>query len=753
MRVPLVSWLAAAAVTAALVACDGGQKIVGIRAVHSIDIETLGEAREPGDTVVVRLTAKAPGVGSPLPGVDLRLSVTYGSGGVSPESVITDENGAALVRWVLGATEDSQALRAVTPNDIAATTVLRTRWAVRSVELDTAGIGVIVDSAVVRVRVRNRLGEVIVRDATTRIETTPDFPDLGVALLERGMLFARGPGVVMLYAASQGVAATPVMLRVAPRFAILASFDQATAGGDTIIARGYRLDLAGEVTIGGTPVATAVVDSATLRVVMPSIDTAACRGGAYVPVALAGGVMRVPGVRVQRAGELALAPGELVRLGAARTGCVRLAPIAGAEYALMYVDTRPIVAAEEASFPTYTAERFDFAVGFDARASGLATSARAPQVATTAHAAGPVDVVRVAGAPAAPRDAIELRATPWQVGDRASVALFGVYESGTIVRVSDPFVVLAVDRNPLTSAELTKIDDALSAVQREAVPMLRAALSDRTPVTSAGSGQFVIVIADVSHYAPAMFFGPGVAITPGAIGVGMITHELAHAWQDRFNRDQCGWDTPFACWSGSTWAVEGGADFLALEAVRRLSSEPLVGSAPQFGSYRACCGPVYSVTFGEGYRGAEWFLRDLVVRAVVGGAVYDSALAAVTRGALEGWYGFAPQRPAGAAPREGLARRLTALLGTSWHPVDAFETSVWSLGMDESAAPVLYQYLAYRDYHFGRVGTIGEPGHALAGPIAGDTFGHVQLEDRGAGGAYRYSVASDGFVWAIGRVR
>jgi len=77
---------------------------------------------------------------------------------------------------------------------------------------------------------------------------------------------------------------------------------------------------------------------------------------------------------------------------------------------------------------------------------------------------------------------------------------------------------------------------------------------------------------------------------------------------------------------------------------------------------------------------------------------------------------------------------------------------VWKLGMDESPAAPVYQYQPRFDYHFGGLGTL-TVGTVLSGQVSGDTFGHVQLEDHGLGGAYRFSVASDGFVWAIGRVR
>jgi len=759
----LGSRLTAFAAIAALTACRDSLATHGIRDPDLIEIQARDMA-EPGDTVVVRLWAKArvgdDGIG--LPETMLRLTVTKGAGSVVPESVTTDQNGAASVRWVLGSAEDTQALRVVAPNDVAALSTLRARWVVRSVQLDMAGTSVVIDTARPRVTVLNRLGGVIARPTSTWIETEPEIPGQPVAVLSSGLLVAQGPGFVTLHASSEGVDAAPIVVRIAPHIAVLAAFDQAApaVGGDTVIARGYRLDLAGGLTLAGALVTMMHVDSATLRVVVPPTDTELCRGWAYLPAALATGVIRTPGVRVRRPGELTLAPGDVIRLGPTRGGCLRLAPADGARYVLMYADTRPIIAAQQGSFPDYVSERLAFSVAFDRWEGGPSTVARAMPGPMSIAAAGPGDVVRPSGvAVAAPPDAIEYRAMPWRVGDRSSVSVGTGYESGTIVDASGPFVALVLDSDPLRPGELMNYRDAMVAVQREVVPMLRAALSDRIPVTTTGSGQFVIVLSKKAARGNAgIFFGSAVAVVPN-LGAPfppfplsnpsglfvLLAHEIAHAWQDRFNRDQCSVDIPFGCWSGSKWAVEGGATFLSQEALRRLVGEPLIGS-PRWDIYDmwhyVCCDPIYSLIFGEGYADASWFLRDLLARAVYSGAPYDRAIAAVSRGALEGWYGLTPR---------SLTSRLTALYGTAWNPVDAYEASVWGLGMDESPSPI-YQYLATVNYHWGRVGAI-TAGQALTGEIAGDSFGHLDLDDRGAGGAYRYSVGTDGMVWALGRVR
>jgi len=758
MQLTRVPPLAAAALAALLAGCDSPQS--PSERAPSITIDAARDV-EPGDTVLVRLKAMA-GATSPYPGLEIRLSVT-GGGAISTDQVVTDPSGSASLQWILAATEDSQSVRAVAPS--GAILALEPRWRVHAVELEPPATAVVVDSAFVGVRVLNRAGAAIARAVTSWIVATPDFDSLTVASFSNGRLDALTPGFVTIHAVSEGVAATPLRLRIAPRVAVLASFDQAApaVAGDTVVARGYRLDLGGELTLAGTRVATIPIDSTSLRVIVPPIDATPCRGWAYLPATLSSGIVHTRGVRLQRAGELTLAPGAVLSLGAARDGCVRLAPIPGAEYALMYVDTRPIASAEQGLFPNYLAERFNFDVGLDFWSDTLVPSSHAAApVSAMASSTGAADVIRATPTPTAPPpDAIELRATPWHIGDRASVNVGGVYKGGTIVRVSQPFVALVLDEQQVPASGLAQFDEAMELVQRAAVPMLKAALSNRTPFTSAGSGQFVIVLSEEASAGNAgLFFGIAAAVHRSTINADIIVHELAHAWQDLFNRDQCGGiDRPFACWKGSRWAVEGGAAFLSQEAWRRAYAYPLVGATAPGHSWYGCCGDIMSPTFGDGYGSAVWFFRDQLVRTVENGASEDAALAAVARGSLEGWFAELPQF--------GLAHRLTNLLGRPWTPLNEYETSVWSLGMDESAAPDTYQFLAWRDYHFGRVGTIiGRPhvgvsagtfggynNNTIAGTIAGDTFGHVLLLDRGSGGAYRFSVAADGFVWAIGRVR
>src|SRR5687767_5977213 len=108
MRAPLVSRLAAVAITAASSACGDSFTTHGISEPDLLEIQASRDWTEPGDTIVVRLRAKVQGGedGFGIPGIVLRVLVTRGGGSVWPDSVITDQDGAASVQWVVGSVED-----------------------------------------------------------------------------------------------------------------------------------------------------------------------------------------------------------------------------------------------------------------------------------------------------------------------------------------------------------------------------------------------------------------------------------------------------------------------------------------------------------------------------------------------------------------------------------------------------------------------------------------------------------------------
>lgn len=147
----------------------------------------------------------------------------------------------------------------------------------------------------------------------------------------------------------------------------------------------------------------------------------------------------------------------------------------------------------------------------------------------------------------------------------------------------------------------------------------------------------------------------------------MLTHELAHAWQVRHLAETGGGEGP-------PWGVEGAADLLAMDAVRRFLG---IGFASNWAWSGRRSAPNRLVAYAlepadtrgraaRGYFDAASLLRDLQARMVRQGMGEADALALVARGAVEGWHGG----DAGAA-RPGLAGRVRPVLGDAWDPAGA----------------------------------------------------------------------------------
>ncbi len=70
------------------------------------------------------------------------------------------------------------------------------------------------------------------------------------------------------------------------------------------------------------------------------------------------------------------------------------------------------------------------------------------------------------------------------------------------------------------------------------------------------------------------------------------------------------------------------------------------------------------------------------------GSSYADAMAAMNRGAEEGWngyyeYGGSPTEPPNVGRRLGLSRRMSMLLGTEWHPLEQLLRAAISLAVDD----------------------------------------------------------------------
>ncbi len=377
--------------------------------------------------------------------------------------------------------------------------------------------------------------------------------------------------------------------------------------GAEVSLQGYRLDRIdpGTLTLDGFPVQIVSADSALLRFSAPVLSQAACVGGGLEAVELAGGTLlgRIS-IRVLRDDEVNLAPGDWMVLGDAPEQCLRLHPGVNGAYTLLMMDARSLQGALTAPedrmrpFTTFGMELEDRTVAGGGNA--------APRVAATAIASWTAPprpdfellsrnrVPDPAGPP--PPDYYRYRDEPWQVGDRLTVDKpleGGEYVPATIVRnYRDRFVVAVLDQDEeyRVADRLDSMDVAMDVVFDYGIPLLRSSLGDAYPVTTAASDQLLIIVSEYDLIGAIMTCGganspdrfpgscvmklsPGIAIddldVPLFIRPDLLTHELAHAWQslhlDLACRDagECGGP------GADRWASEGGADFLAIEAMRQ----------------------------------------------------------------------------------------------------------------------------------------------------------------------------------------
>jgi hypothetical protein len=618
-----------------------------------------------------------------------------------------------------------------------------------------------------------------------------DQPVLDEAALAGGRIVARAPGTAEIDVSAFGAAPARATVRVAPGRPLAIA---ALAAGDTVVVRGFGMDRAASagVTVGGRAARVVAADSATLRAVAAEGAAACTSGSPAEAVTLAGADATVAlTVRRGRAGEIAAAIGVPVRLDAAQARCLMLAPVAGARYALAFLDPRRVRAAAsgpEGAAPSsmqYTASVAE---------AGSAAPALGRVAASVSVATGHAPrTVAYAGSPAAHQAA-------WREGDR-----FTLTESGTapvqarVVRVYGGHLVFAMAEGEQPAggeaAWTAHADSAFRMLVQHGYPLLERALTARRPVSSAGSGQLLVVARrESSAYLGASITVPAdgraypytvINSAYGFSAAGLLrtlSHEVTHAWQTAWAAETRPAGTLGT--GAQSWAVEGNADLIAWTTLRRALG---IGSGENWewaGRLSdAGLAPYALLAAGArgdltaGYASSASFQADLALRLVRAGMAEEEALAEVSRGALEGWFGW---DPAGAR-RPGLAERMRARLGAAWEPESALLG--WALSQ---AADDLTANPALQNPAFARVSTAaGEAGlgwlpaatlrsggradradpaaqAALAGNAATvaaryGSPGYVMIEDDGFGGAYTLSAAAGGApidaAWMLVRIR
>lgn len=611
----------------------------------------------------------------------------------------------------------------------------------------------------------------------------------------------RGPGTAMVKAHLEGLESEAATIVVRPETPIMVGRvgDDTVSPGSEVTLRGSGLDRvpSGGLTLDGRSVTIVAADSTLLRFLVPEDSVADCVGGG---LAVPGGdgvtVVGDVSIRVLRPDEIALSPGQWQVLGDAPGQCLRLPPATGSEYTLLMIDARGLLGAltgpEDALLPSTT---FDVALEDRTTISNGEGSPRRASVIRTYGTVPEGDGMSASPARAGPppADYYRYRETPWHVGDRVTVDRpleGGEYEPATIVRVyDDRFVVAVLDRDAeyKVAERLDTLDLTMQKLIETALPLYRTTFGDAYPVTSAGSGQLLIIVSEygltggittcTSPDSPVrvpsscvLKLSPGIAFNreydlflfPDLVG-----HELAHAWQSVYLDRVCVETGKCGGGGADRWAIEGGALFMAEEAQRIGKGRSFTQNSSWLdysGDYPLLVGhsSIDSWAFGRGYGSSEWFFRDLVWRLTQAGVPYETAMAAVNRGTEEGWngyyfYGGSPTEPPLVGRREGLKGRISELLGHDWDPLDALLRAAISLAVDDlTANPELQNPSILRAWERmppSATFRTGE-GTRVVGSPEGWNFAYFRIEESGRGGSLRMLTSPDnGVYWVLARTK
>jgi hypothetical protein len=368
------------------------------------------------------------------------------------------------------------------------------------------------------------------------------------------------------------------------------------------------------------------------------------------------------------------------------------------------------------------------------------------------------------------------RSRPWTLGEsftvRSSVSSTGL-ATATVTWLSDDakFVVAEVPGGDATDEAVFResLRHALPVVMQHAMPLYRR-IFGRDPLTSAGSGQLLLLYGPYAHgqVSGGCCFGEVGLTNVIVLGVGLrrrpadmvqlLAHEYAHVWANRWfyeTRPSGG-----AWGGGDVWANEGLADLLSFEVLRRVAGMPFEANATA-AQFDAGGGPAkaweleFSPTgdFLAGYAESSGFLRDLVRRLVRRGMSIDDALALVARHTSEGWYGFDPSQQ----QRTGLVRAMETALGVAWDPTVAMRMFMLAQAADDLTPNTDLQNVFRRNvsaYVGGdlRIGVReGRPRFATSVPFGG--VGAIRLLDRPGGATFEARSVGNRLVWGIARVR
>jgi hypothetical protein len=460
-------------------------------------------------------------------------------------------------------------------------------------------------------------------------------------------------------------------------------------------------------------------------------------------------------------------------LGPRAAGTTCLQPVAGAEYALAALDGRAVLAAahgREDPFSPYVARV--------RMLSAAAAAAPMAAVATTGsdHTAGRAQPMEIQSHGHSLYD----RSTPWVLGEEfpahdwneapRTARVLRIYDDGLVVAWIDG------DGAELIEEFLEQLDLAIPPVTEIGLPLMQRAFVPRIPVTSAGSGQYLILLMNLP--ARGMVFSAvrddavfslmllSVDTGPGPTRLAsLVAHELTHSYQRMYMQDTRPPGQVQAGFAAATWGAEGGANLISYEMVRRMAGIPLDGNydwrnpaanpVAEFYALRAQPG---NGEFTVGYDNAMGFFRHLIVQRVHGGEPIDDAVREISRGAIEGWFGF----DRFGAHRPGLTARMRTRLGSSWQPDLALLDWTLSHAIDDltddpafqdHASLRIWDIPAEMPYAWRPEGVLSTASPAFSFERGGGNPAYLYLHDDGAGLAFAISSDVGGLQWKLIRVR
>jgi hypothetical protein len=307
------------------------------------------------------------------------------------------------------------------------------------------------------------------------------------------------------------------------------------------------------------------------------------------------------------------------------------------------------------------------------------------------------------------------RASPWVLGEEFPMRLEDTPRTARVVRVyGDGLVVAWVegDRPELLDEFLDQLDYAVTHVRELAMPLMRYVFVPRRPVTSTGSGQYLILVMATDQWR-------GIALSAVRADVMLTTIALAI-------------DTSPGAPSLAS-LLDGNYDWL----------NPDPTPVAEFYARRAQPG---DGDFIAGYDSTMGFLRDLVIRRVRAGEPVDDAVRAVSRGAIEGWYGYDRY----GARRAGLTSRMRERLGSEWQPELALLDWTLSHAADDlTGDPALQDHASLRiwdipaamPFAWRPAGVLSPSSPVVSFERGGGSPDYLYLRDGGEGLAF--TVASD----------